>query len=90
MVLDDFDEIMNLQRQLASRVVQEDEMERQIQVLEIVNSLVKGPGQRVTRAQIFTEAEMEGIPADKTEQILKTLENLGHVKKLGQSHYTLA
>jgi len=90
MVLDDFEEIMNLQRQLASRVVQENEMEIQIKILEIINSLVKGPGQRITKAQIFTEAEIEGIPEEKTAQVLKTLEDFGHVKKLGTSHYTLA
>ena len=90
MVLEDFDELMNFQRQLASRVVQESEMEMQVKLLEIINSLVTNRNQHVQKAKILTVAEMEGIPADQAERLLKTLEDMGHVYKVSPGYYKRA
>lgn len=87
MVLDDFDELMDLQRKLASRVVQESEMELQMKLLEIINSLVADKNKQISKAQILTVAEMEGIPEDRAQQILKQLENMNYIKQAGSGQY---
>ncbi len=83
MVIDDFDEIMNMQRQLASRVVQENEMELQVKLLNIIQSVIKGPKRQAQVAEVFMEAEMQGISEDQTSNVLKTLEDLGYVRRVG-------
>lgn len=87
---ENFDEIMNLQRQLASRVVQENEMDLQLKMLDIFNSLVTDRNKQVTAAQILTEAEFQGIPEDQGARLLKSLEDLGYVKRSGPSSYRRA
>lgn len=90
MVLEDVEEIMNLQRRMASRVVQENEMELQLKVLDIIQSLVPNAQKQVQKAKILTVAEMEGISADDTARILKTLEDLGYIKQVSPGYYKKA
>jgi len=87
MVLEDVEEIMNLHRKMASRVVQENEMELQMKVLEIIQSLVPNAQKQIQKAKILTVAEMEGVGADDTARILKTLEDLGYIKQVSPGYY---
>ena len=87
MVLEDVEEIMNLQRRMASRVVQENEMELQLRVLEIVNSLQTNANKQLQKAKILTVAEMEGISAEDTTRILKTLEDFGYIRQVSPGYY---
>ena len=87
---ENFDEIMQFQRQLASRVVQENELDLQMKILEIVHSLVTDKNKQVSAAQILVEAEYHGIPEDQALRILKTLDSLGHIRRVGPSHYRRA
>jgi len=87
MVLEDVDDIMRLQRSLASRVVEENEMELQLKILEIIQSLVANSQKQIQKAKILTVAEMEGIGYEDTTRILKTLENLGYIKQMSPGYY---
>jgi DNA-binding MarR family transcriptional regulator len=86
MVLEDVEAIMNLQRRMASRVVQENELELQMKVLEIINSLPVSMKQ-VQKAKILTIAELEGLSYDDTTRILKTLEDMGYIKQISPGYY---
>ncbi len=81
-----FDEIMDLQRKLASRVVQENEMDLQLKLLDIMNSVVKDKNKQVSAAQILTVAHLEGIDEDQASRILRTLEDMGYVRRVGNSY----
>ena len=87
MVLEDVDEIMAMHRRMASRVVQENEMELQLKVLEIVNSLVPNAQKQIQKAKILTVAEMEGISYEQTTRLLKTLEDLGYIKQVSPGYF---
>jgi predicted transcriptional regulator of viral defense system len=87
MVLDNPDEIMELQRKLAGRVVQESEMEFQMRILEIIQSLVPNASKQIQKAKILTVAEMEGIDADECARILKKLEDFGYIKQVSPGYY---
>jgi hypothetical protein len=87
MVLEDVEEIMNLHRRMASRVVQENEMELQMRVLEIVNSLQPNANKQIQKAKILTVAEMEGISTEDTMRILKSLEDFGYVRQVAPGYY---
>ena len=90
MVLEDVESIMNLHRRMASRVVQENEMEMQMKVLEIIQSLVPNANKQIQKAKILTVAEMEGIEYDECTRILKTLEDLGYIKQVTPGYYKKA
>ncbi len=87
MSLETFEDAMNLQRKLASRVVQENEMELQMKVLEIITSLVKDRNAQVQKAKILTVAEMEGVADEQTIRILKILEDYGYIKQSSPGYY---
>ena len=90
MSIEEFEEIMNLQRQMASRVVEEQELELQLKLLDIVNDLVKDRNQMVSRTQILTVAELEGIPEDETVRLLGVLEDMGHIRQPRRGQYRRA
>lgn len=85
--MDEFDDIMNLQRQLASRVVEEQEMEMQMKMLEIINSLVTDRNRQVQKAKILAEAEIEGMQEDEAARLLKKLEDLNYVRQSQPGYY---
>lgn len=85
--MDDFDEIMNLQRQLASRVVHEQELELQMKMLDIFGSLVTDRNRQVQKAKILAEAEIEGISEDDAARILKKLEDLNYIRQVRPGYY---
>ncbi len=87
MSLETFEDAMSLQRKLASRVVQENEMEMQMKILQILGALVKDRNGQVQKAKILTIAEMEGIADEQTLSILKSLEMLGYVKQMSPGYY---
>lgn len=87
MATDEFEELMAFQRKLASMVVQENEMDLQLKVLDIINSLVKDRNQQVQKAKILTVAELDGIPDDQTLRILKALEDLGYIRQSAPGYY---
>ena len=87
MVLEDVDDIMRLQRSMASRVVEENEMDLQMKILEIIQSLVPNAQKQIQKAKILTVAEMEGISYEDTTRILKTLENMGYIKQVSPGYY---
>lgn len=87
MVLEDVEEIMNLHRKMASRVVQENEMELQLKLLEIINSLVPNAQKQIQKAKILTVAEMEGITYDQATRLLKTLEDLGYIRQVSPGYF---
>jgi DNA-binding IclR family transcriptional regulator len=86
-VLESPDEILDLHRKLASRVVQENEMEQQLKLLDIIQSLVPNAQKQIQKAKILTVAEMEGIPAEQTMRLLQTLEQMGYIKQLSPGYY---
>ncbi|MDD9954227.1 MAG: hypothetical protein OXR66_07895 [Candidatus Woesearchaeota archaeon] len=81
--LENYEEIMALQRQMASRVVQENEMDLQLKLLDIINDLVKNKQQQVQKAKVFTIAEMEGIADEQCARLLQSLDDLGYIRIVG-------
>jgi len=90
MSIEEFEEIMNLQRKMASRVVEENELDLQLKLLDIVNSLVKDKNKQVSIAQIVAVAAIEGISEDETTRLLNVLENMGHLRQISRGFYKRA
>lgn len=68
-----FDEIMNVQRMMASRVMNENSMDNKIKLLGIIRDLSKGPHAKVQVEQILYEAQMEGFMEAETMAMIDEL-----------------
>ena len=56
-----FDEILRVQRMMASKVMAEASMDMKINLLEIIRNLVSGKKSKIQVEQVLYEAHIEGI-----------------------------
>jgi len=80
---------MRLQRMMASRIVEEQDMDNKIKLMNIINELVTGPKQHVQKEAVLVEADLQGLPERETLRLLEELkkdnfiiEKDGYIKKI--------
>ncbi len=85
----DFDEIMDLQRKLASEVAAEKETDDKIEVMSIINDFTTGDSDVVQKEEVIIEAKQRGLNEPKILTIIDELkkddfviEEKGYLKKL--------
>ena len=69
----DFDELLESQRMLQSRVAREQEMDETIDILAMVNEMAPYPDQKLQKEAVFIEAENRGISHDITQKVFDKL-----------------
>ncbi|MCF7866043.1 hypothetical protein K9L67_01745 [Candidatus Woesearchaeota archaeon] len=70
-----FDEIMRVQRMMASRVMNESSMDSKIKLLGVLRDLSTGPNAKIMREHIIYESQMEGIMESEVMRLLEELKN---------------
>ena len=75
--MDNFDELMNLQRQMASRIVQESDDDLKLKLMDIVNEFAGTANKKVQVEQIIVEAGVQGVEEDDTLRVLEELVDIG-------------
>ena len=85
----DFEEIMRVQRMMASRIVEEQETDSKIRIMSIINELVTDKKKIIQKEAVLVEAQAEGFSEKEVERLLESLENdnfilqqQGYLKKL--------
>jgi uncharacterized membrane protein len=79
--MDNFDELMNLQRQMASRIVQESDDDLKLKVMDIVNEFAGSGNKQVQVEQVIVEASIQGIQEDDTLNVLEDLIDIGFLTR---------
>lgn len=79
--MEDFDELLRIQRQMASRVAQESDTDRKLQLMDVINGLVTDKNKKVQVAQVVIEAGLEGIPEEECERLIDELLDLGFLSQ---------
>ena len=69
----DFDELLESQRMLQSRVVREQEMDETIDILAIINEMAPYPDQRLQKEAVFVEAANRGFSQGITQDVIDKL-----------------
>jgi hypothetical protein len=69
----DFDELLESQRMLQSRVVREQEMDETIDILAIINEMAPYPDQKLQKEAVFIEAENRGFGHELIQQVFDKL-----------------
>ncbi len=81
-MLEDFDELMRVQRATASRLRTENEMDRKVKLMAIVQGLNPDRRGRILTESIMVEARNEGFSDDESDRLLDSLEEDGYLKKV--------
>ncbi|MCG8669695.1 MAG: hypothetical protein MI867_09820 [Pseudomonadales bacterium] len=79
----DFDEIMRVQRMMASRVLEEQQTDNKIKVMNIINEMTTGKKDRVQKEAVLIEAQNQGLGEAQTEKILEELEEDNFIVVVG-------
>lgn len=69
----EFDELMESQRVLQSRVVREQEMDETIDILAMINEMAPYPDQKLQKEAVFIEAQNKGISNEITQKVFDKL-----------------
>ena len=85
----DFDKLMQYQNMIQKELRQEQQVDRKIDLLSIINHLTSGPKNIVQKEQIIVEAASRGFTENEVDKLLDKLieENIiyesspGYIKK---------
>ncbi len=81
---DEFDELMRVQRFTATRLRQENEMDRKVKLISLVQGLNPDKRGRILTEQIMVEALNEGFTDEEVDRLLDELESDGYLKRVEQ------
>ena len=84
----DFNELLRIQRMMASRIIQETSVDNKIKLLDLINKLVTDRNRKVQKETIIIEAQLEGFSEEETLRLIDELikdhlivELAGYVKR---------
>lgn len=69
----EFDELLRIQRMMASRIIQETSVDNKIKLLDLINKLVSDRNRKVQKEVIIYEAQGEGFSEDEIIRLMDEL-----------------
>lgn len=72
---------MNLQRQMAGRIVQESDDDLKLKLMDVVSDLSGATGEQVQVESVIVEAGAQGIQEDDCLRVLEELVDLGFLTR---------
>ena len=69
----DFDELMRIQRFMASRIVQESEMDAKIKLLDLINEMHLDKKGRINKEKLLVEAQLQGMSENEVTRLIEEL-----------------
>lgn len=75
--MDSFEELMRVQRQMASRIMQESETDSKLQMMDIINNLVTDKNKKIQTEKVILEAQVEGMSEETAIRVIEELIDLG-------------
>ena len=69
----DFNELLKIQRMMASRIMEETTVDNKIQLLDLVNRLVTDRNRKVQKENILLQAQEEGFSEEEAVRLLQNL-----------------
>jgi hypothetical protein len=79
---DDFDDLMRVQRTMAGKIRQENEVDQKVKMLSLIQGLNPDKRGRILTEQIVVEARHHDMSEDEVEHLLDSLESDGYLKKV--------
>jgi DNA replicative helicase MCM subunit Mcm2 (Cdc46/Mcm family) len=69
----EFNELLRIQRTMASLIIQETSVDNKIKLLDLINKLITDRNRKVQKETILIEAHYEGFEEDETLRIIDEL-----------------
>ncbi|MBD3208986.1 hypothetical protein GF367_01025 [Candidatus Woesearchaeota archaeon] len=69
----DFNELLKIQRMMASRIIQETTVDNKIKLLDLINRLVTDRNKKAQKETIIVEAQAEGFSETETLRLIEEL-----------------
>jgi len=77
--MNNFDELMKIQQQMAGRIMQESETDQKLELMDIINSLTTIRRPKVQVEQVILEAQNHGMTEDQALRAIDELIDFGYV-----------
>jgi len=71
----EFENLLRIQRQMASSIINEAEIDVKIRLLNIIDDMLKGKKKKVQVEQILIEGQLEGFTENDVRQTLQKLKD---------------
>ena len=78
--MEDFDELLRIQRQMAGRIVQESNTDKKLQLLDIISDFCGVKNKKVQTEQVLIEATSLGWSEAEVLRLIDELVDLGYLK----------
>ena len=85
----DFDELLRIQRQIASALTRETETDAKIELLTIIGSLTTGKKKRIPKEAIILEAGTHGLTETQVIDLLEELKKEGIIQEVEEGFISL-
>ena len=69
----DFNDLLRIQRMMASRIIQETTVDNKIKLLDLINKLVTDRNRKVQTETVIVEAQLEGFSEDEAVRLIDEL-----------------
>ncbi len=79
---DEFEELMDVQRNMASRLQEENKTDNKIKLIDIIRGLVPDPKEKAQTEEIIVEAKVQGLSESEVEELLSELEDDGFIEEV--------
>lgn len=79
--MDNFDELMDLQRQMAGRIVQESNDDFKLKMMDIVNEFAGNANKKVQVEQVIIEAGIQGVQEEDCIRGIDDLVDIGFLTR---------
>ena len=81
---DEFEELMRIQRSMATRLRTESDMNRKVDLLSLIQGMNPDKRGRILTEQIIVEAAGIGLTADDVQALIDDLETDGYLERVEQ------
>jgi len=79
---EEFDELMRVQRNMATRLRSENELDRKVKLLSVIQGLNADKKGRILTEQIVVEARDQGFSESEVDALLDELERDGYLQRV--------
>lgn len=77
----DFDELLRIQRMMASRIVEEADTDSKLKLYETIRDMIPDGKRRITREQVLIEARIQGMVDSETMRLIEQLKSDGYLRE---------
>lgn len=69
----DFNDLLKIQRMMASRLMEESTVDNKIKLLDVINRLVTDRNRKVQKETVLVQAQEEGFSDEEASRLIQTL-----------------